>query len=335
MPPLCLAADVGGTKTDAALFRVRGGILDLVRKKRFLSRSYPSIEKLLAEFLREGGETAALASLGVAGVVEEGRAISSNLPWSVDGEAVARALGLARVALLNDVAAAALGLGELEPSGFLPLRGVRPDPSGARALIAAGTGLGEAILPPAPPGKRRAPVLASEGGHADYAPGTPLEADLWRELWAEHGHVSWERVVSGPGLARIHRFLVESGRAPLPERVAKRFTGLDPAAVIAEEGVARTDEGCRAALALFCRAYGAEAGNLALKALATGGLYVGGGIAPKILPKLREGEFLEGFLSKGRLRQTLERIPVFVVLDPDTALLGAARHGADILRGTL
>jgi len=336
-----LAADVGGTKTLAALFALRGERLTLIRERRYASRPAPSVEALLAAFLAEGGERVALASLGVAGAVREGKAESANLPWPVEGEAVARALGLPRAVILNDVAAAALGMNEIGPEGFFPLQAGQPDPQGARALIAAGTGLGQALIPRRPPGtmllagRTAHDVLPSEGGHTDFAPADELEEAFLAELRAAHGHVSWERVVSAPGLVALHDFLVRTGRAELPPRVARRMAEIDPAAVIAEEGTARTDAGCRAALLRFVRAYGAAAGNLALSAMATGGVSVGGGIAPKILPTLAEGPFLEGFRAKGRLRPLMERIPVRVILEPRLPLLGAARRGAELLTGIL
>lgn len=324
MSRLVLAGDVGGTKANLALFEEEGGRLSVVREATLPSPEYPGVTELVRSFL--GAERPPRrACFGIPGPVREGRTVTPNLPWTVDAEEIARALDLPSVTLVNDLQATASGIGELPHESFAALQAGGPNPNGNAALIAAGTGLGEAIL--FRHGRELVPS-ASEGGHADFAPTDEVQVELFRFLAARFGRVSFERVVSGPGLENVYRFLVETGRRKESPSVAARIAKEDPPAVIAETGMKRGDPACADALELFVRVYGAEAGNLALKALASAGLYVGGGIAPKILPKLREGGFLEAFRNKGRLSDLLAGIPVRVILDPKTALYGAARLAA-------
>jgi glucokinase len=330
-----LAGDVGGTKTLLALFERAGpggagggDALVAVREAALPSREFASLEAAVAAFLAAGppGPLEA-ACFGVAGPVVDGRSATTNLPWELEEPALARTLGVARVVLLNDLEATAHGVLALGPEARLTLQPGRAR-RGNLAVIAAGTGLGEALV--VVHGDRLA-VVASEGGHADFAPRTDLEIDLLRRLCEEFGHVSWERVVSGPGLVAIHRFLRDVQAAPEPRWLAERLRQEDPAAVIADTALAGGDPVCGQALALFVSAYGAEAGNLALKAMAVGGVYVGGGIAPRILPRLTDGTFLAAFRDKGRFAGLMETIPVHVVLEPRAALLGAARVARSLL----
>ena len=321
-----LAGDVGGTKANLALVEQEGESLRHLRHSEFRTAEFASLVELVRSFVGSDGPRIDGACFGVPGPVREGKAKGTNLPWSVDAEEVRTVLGIPRLVLVNDLLATARGIGELPGESFAVLQPGRPEPRGARVLIAAGTGLGQAFL--VWDGRRHIPC-PSEGGHADFAPREAVEVELLRHLAERFGHVSVERVVSGPGLQNIFRFLVGTGRCDESPRVRARMEREDRSHVISDEALAGTDRACADALELFVRAYGAEAGNLALKALATGGVYVGGGIAPKILPKLREGPFLDAFRDKGRLSPFLAEIPVLVVLDPKAALYGAIRLAAE------
>lgn len=314
---MILAGDVGGTKTLLALYDAAGGAL---REKIYPSTEFDSLAEILRRFLGEAGsEPLEAACFAVAGPVIEGRSRPTNLPWELDEPALAEVLG-ARVKLVNDLEGAAHGLLTLGPDDLALLQpGIQR--RGNLAVIAAGTGLGEAIVVRAGEGYH---VVASEGGHADFAPRSDLEAALLGYLRREYGHVSYERLLSGPGLQNLYRFLRDSGVAPEPGWLRDRLAEEDPAAVISEVGLAAGHPLCSQALDLFVSIYAAEAGNLALKALALGGVYVAGGIAPKILPKLRDGAFTRAFADKGRLADLMRSLPVRVVLNPHVALIGAA-----------
>lgn len=318
---MILAGDVGGTKTALALFERTPGGVRLVRDAVLLSRSVDALETAIARFLADGPPVVVdAACFGVAGPVVEGRATATNLAWEIGEHALAAAIPAKRVRLLNDLEAAGHGVLQLPDSAFAVLQ------PGARrgdnlALIAAGTGLGQALI--VRDGDRRQ-VIASEGGHADFAPRTELEDDLLVFLRREFGRVSYERVLSGPGLVNIYRFLRETGIAAEAAAVAAAMRADDPAAIITTHGLAGTDALCARALDVFVGVYGAEAGNLVLKALALGGVLIGGGIAPRILPRLAAGGFLAAFRDKGRLARLMADIPVRVVLDPRAPLVGAA-----------
>jgi len=259
--------------------------------------------------------------------VIEGNSKATNLPWELDERRLAEALRVSRVKLLNDLEAAAYGMLQLEPPDLCVMQPGSPH-KGNIAVIAAGTGLGEAIL--YWDGARYHP-MATEGGHADFAPRNDLEIGLLRYLQKEFDHVSYERVLSGPGLFNIYRFLRDSEIAPEPEWLRTRIATDDPSAVISEIGLAGNDPLCTKALDLFCSAYGAEAGNLALKAFAIGGVYIGGGIAPKLLSRLKESTFLHAFSDKGRFSELLRSIEVKVALNLRTPLIGAAHYGLILL----
>lgn len=263
-----------------------------------------------------------VACFGVAGPVIQEKSTVTNLPWELDESKLGEALQVPRVKLLNDLEATAYGVLHLEPADFSVLQpGVKR--KGNIAVIAAGTGLGEAIL--YWDGERHHP-LSSEGGHADFAPRTDHEIELLTYLRREFGHVSYERLLSGPGLFNIYRFLRDSGFAPEPDWLRSRLMQGDPADVISQIGLAREHVLCARALDLFASVYGAEAGNLALKAFAVGGVYVGGGIAPKILPKLQDGTFLHAFCDKGRFAELMQTIEITVSLNPRAPLIGAAHY---------
>lgn len=326
MSRLLLAGDVGGTKTNLAVYAEEGERRVLVRDATLRSADYGSVPDLLRAFLGQEQPAVDCVCLGIAGPVRAARSVAPNLPWIVDAREIEAALGLLRVTLINDLLATARGISELPPESFAVLQEGRADPEGNAAVIAAGTGLGEALLFRSGGSLLPSP---SEGGHAGFAPASDLDVELLRFLSAEFGHVSAERVVSGPGLQNVYRFLTATRRERESPRIRERMAVEDPSAVISEEGLEGTDGACGRALDLWIRAYGAEAGNLALKVLATAGVYVGGGIAPKILPKLREGRFISAFRDKGRLSEVLAEVPVRVILDPKTALYGAAALGAE------
>lgn len=322
---MLLAADIGGTKSNLWLFEQDGARREIRREATLRSAAYADACAVIATFLEDVRVEAAVVA--IAGPVLDGRAATPNLPWLVERQQLARMLRTERVELVNDLVATAYGIAGLDPQMMAVLNPGEPG-DGAIAVIAAGTGLGEAVLLNAGPRRLAVP---SEGGHADFAPGNEIEIELLRYLGSRYGHVSWERVVSGPGLHAIYCFLVESGRGDGNAELAARMAAGDPAAVVAEAAMAQVDPTACRALDVFMRAYGAEAGNLALKVLATGGVYVAGGIAPKILERLRGGRFLRGFTAKGRYAPLLQRIPLKVVLEPRAALFGAAQRAAELL----
>lgn len=319
---MILAGDVGGTKTNLALYSPDDGTFRRGILRSFRSSAYASLEAILEEFLAGQGKVT-LACIGVAGPVNAGRSRLTNLSWAVDQEATRRACGARKVFLVNDLQAMAFSIPFLPTEALATLQEGEPDREGNMAVAAAGTGLGEAFLLRS--GSGYLPV-ASEGGHADFAPRNEREMALLSFLRKEQDRVSTERVISGPGLHGVYRFLREAEeRKEIPE-VEARLLSEDPPKVIASAGVSGRSETCREALRFFAALYGALAGNVALQYVATGGVFLGGGVPPAILSVLAEGEFLKAFRDKGRFRGFLEKIPVKVVLDETAALLGAARY---------
>ena len=318
---MILAGDVGGTNTRLALFSPAGRPGTPAELAIYPSRRYRHLENIVRAFLAGKPRRISAACFGVAGPVKAGVCQASNLAWRVDSRRLAGELGLERVGLVNDLEANAYGIETLGPEDFASLNAGEAEPGGNAALISAGTGLGEAGLHWE--GDHYRPI-ASEGGHCDFAPRDELEMELLRRLRARFARVSYERVVSGPGLCNIYQFLRESGRGAEPGWLAERLKGGDPSAEISRTALERKSELCAKALDLFVAVYGSEAGNLALKFKATGGLYVGGGIAPKILPRLKSGGFMSAFAAKGRLSALLKAIPVRVILNDQAALRGAA-----------
>jgi len=320
--PLILAGDVGGTKTNIGLFDPHLGKFPCIRKATYVSAAHAGLGSIIDGFL--DGERVSGACVGIAGPVIDNRCRTPNLLWEVDGNEVAREHGLPWLLLVNDLVANADGIPVLEPEDLTVLNEADAVEGAPLALVSAGTGLGMSIVPRA---SSRSRPLPSEGGHQTFAPRTPLEARLAARLQRTYGHVSVERVVSGPGLANIFHFLVEEeGIRPDPE-VARRVETGDPGRAIGEAGVAGSCPAAVATLDLFLEAYGAVAGNLALACLARGGVYLGGGIAPRLIPRMADGTFMRGFTGKGRFTDLLSRIPVKVIENPLTALLGAARRG--------
>lgn len=328
---MILAGDIGGTKTVIALYDNSGTELKLVRDATYPSKDHRTLEEILEKFLH--GETVdnlSAGCFGVAGAVIEGKCKTTNLPWQLDEIELAKTIRSLRVKLLNDLEAAAYGMLYLKPDELAPLNPeAQPRKKGNVAVIAAGTGLGEAML--YWDGKGHHP-LASEGGHCDFAPQSDEEIDLLKYLRNKFGgHVSYERMLSGPGFYNIFCFLRDSGRfqqsATLTEKLA---AGGDPSITVTQLGLAGQDPLCVATIDLFARLYGAEAGNLALKCVAVGGVFVGGGIAPKMLAGLKKGAFLEGFTAKGRFTNLMRSLEVNVALNARAPLIGAANYAARI-----
>lgn len=323
-----LAGDIGGTKSNLAIYAVSpSGGLTLVREASQVSHEFGGLEAMLANFLAAGREHVRAAAFGVPGPVVRGRAQITNLPWQVDEHAIARVADCARVRLMNDLETTAYGALFVAVDELLTLNAGTPQP-GNRAVIAAGTGLGQALL--FWDGGRYHPS-ATEGGHADFGPVDDRDLGLLTFLRREHGRVSWERVVSGPGLHNIFRYLDVSLHRPVPSAVRMRMRAEDPSAVIGEAGLNGTCSTCAEAVEMFIRLYGAQAGNLALTAMAVDGIYVGGGIVTKLLPKFVDRVFLDAFTAKDPHCALMQRIPVWVLLNPKTSQLGAAHAALDLL----
>jgi len=323
-----LAGDVGGTKTYLAMYRPRERGFEPVEEARYSTTDFPSLGVLLQAFVEETGQRPTRVVMGVPGPARQLPVRAVNLPWLIDPDELRSALRIEPVHLLNDLEATAYGTRVLQPEDMAVLNEGVEDREGNVAVIAAGTGLGEGGL--CWTGDRYM-AIASEGGHATFAPSDDLQAELWVYLNQRFDHVSWERVVSGPGLASVYDFLRDSGRGTEPDWFAAELKqAKDRSGIISR---AALEERCALAvqsLELFVSLYGAEAGNLALKFMATGGVYVGGGIAPKIVTRLKGSAFMEGFLNKGRMDEPLRAIPVRVILNDKTALLGAAYWGAQL-----
>jgi glucokinase len=316
-----LAGDIGGTKTAMAIVEISGRRLAIQRFRKYPSGRFRSLEEIVAVFLHGRGRVPQAAGFGVAGPVRAGRSRVTKLPWVVDERRLRAEIGIARVRVVNDFVAAALGIPYLKPRQFATLRGGDAELRGPIGLIGAGTGLGQAALAVF---RGRYEPLASQGGHADFGPRNDVEDRLVRFLRKQFGRVSRDRLLSGEGLAHLYDFVKSEGFAPESARVARAFQTEDRASVISRFAMARRDRLCREALRLFVSIYGSEAGNLALQYRATGGLFVAGGIAPKILPALRDPVFLDSFSSKPPMEDLLAGIPVRVVLEPRLPLYGAA-----------
>ncbi len=326
MSDLILAGDIGGTKSNLAFYQGSPDAPETVAEHSYQNQEFAGLDEVVRRFLADTRMTtasAASACFGVAGAVVVGESHLPNLGWQLSETDLARNLGLQSVSLINDLEANALGIATLAPEQFFTLNPGQPGAGGNQALIAAGTGLGMALMLPGSGGWR---VAASEGGHADFAPRNEQEVALWRFLEARFGHVSLERVISGHGLANIHAFLKHSGLVE-PDWLSQRlYTEPDQAAVIAQAGLTGEAAICAQALEVFLSAYGAAAGNLALTALATGGLYLGGGIAPKLIDAFPRSSFMAAFADKGRFAALLREISVQIILEPKCALRGAAAH---------
>jgi len=321
---MILAGDIGGTKTRLAVFPAKGSLHDPLQEAVFASTGYSSLEDMVREFLVRTGQDVEKACFGVAGPVTGGRATLTNLPWRLDEHQLRKVLGFRSVSLINDVLATATAVPHLREECILTLQEGRADPDGNRAVIAPGTGLGEAFMIR---NGMRWQACATEGGHTDYAPRSDEERDLWQFATAMQDHVSYETVCSGPGIALIYRHLRERFPGEESPGLREALAGAaDPTPLIVAEAMLAGEACplCLRTMRLFASILGAEAGNLALKVLATGGIYLGGGIPPRMLPFLKEEGFLRSFAQKGRMSTLMKTIPVRLILEPRAALLGSA-----------
>jgi glucokinase len=319
---MILAGDIGGTKTNVAIFE-QEELGKPLAQRSFPSGKYDSLESIISEFLAEHQTQLTHACFGIAGPVKDGQVKTPNLKWVVNGQALARTLNLERVGLINDLEATAYGIEGLGAAQLHTLNEGQPESGGHRALIAAGTGLGMAGL--FHDGRRYRPI-ASEGGHIDYAPRAAIEHELLNYMRDKiGGRVSYERVLSGPGLFNVYSFLRDHKYGEEPAWLAEEIKAGDGSAVVSQAGLTAKSDLAVKALNLFTDIYGAMAGNLALILKATGGVYVGGGIAPKLIEKLKDGTFMRAFTDKGRMSALVSNIPVRVILDDKAALYGAAR----------
>jgi glucokinase len=318
-----LAGDIGGTRIRFAIIDVQGQRLKPEYEQSLLSRDYASLEPVLEKFAAAAGLPFDAVCLGIAGPVIDGRCIATNLPWKIDAERIRSILSLQSVSLINDLAANALGIRALSEQDFFMVNPGRPNSAGNACIIAAGTGLGEAGM--FWDGQQYQP-FPSEGGHCDFAPATDFDFRLHRFLADRYGHVSWERVVSGMGIVNLFEFLCHENSEPEPQWFVLEKEHGDAASAISNAALREGNPRCVETMRLFLRYYGAEAGNLALKTMASGGVYIGGGIAPKLVQLFGPSNFLEALCAKGRMQSLLQDMPVKVILNDKTALFGAALH---------
>lgn len=318
---IVLAGDVGGTNARLATVELEGGGARVVHHSRYPSRDFPGLAPIVRRFCEEAKATPERACFGIACPVVGDDCSAPNLPWTINARTLAADIGIPRTTIINDFAAIGYGIELLDPSDLTTLQEGVAAPGGCIALIGAGTGLGQGFLTWEGDHYR---VLPSEGGHTDFAPIGELQAGLLTFLRAKFGRVSWERLLSGPGIANAYQYLLASGVAPEQPAVRTEFDAEDPAVVISRHGLAGTDCLSVRALDLFCEILGAQAGNLALTVVATGGVYVAGGIAPRLVDRLTSGGFLAAFRAKGRMKDLLLRVPVHVIMNPQVGLLGAA-----------
>ena len=322
-----LAGDIGGTKTLLQIAECRAGRCRAVRQRRFDSGAYHSLSSIIREFLKEDKQcNLKAACFGIAGPVKQsakGESVKvTNLPWEIHGPDLKRKFKFPGLRLINDFQAVGYGIEALAKKDLVVLQQVRPVRHAPRAVLGAGTGLGQGILIWE---KDHYSPIATEGGHANFAPTNELQLDLARYLLKTHGRTSWELVLSGHGLVDLYAFLKARGEVSETPAVATAMLNGDPAAVITRAALDQNDSLANRALDLFVDIYGAQAGNLALNTGATGGVYIAGGIAPKILSRLTDGRFMRAFLSKGKMRPYVEAIPVQVVINPHVGLIGAVR----------
>jgi glucokinase len=322
---MILAGDIGGTNARLAYFQPQNGHLRLVSERVFPSREHSELGEIVSQFVEDSGTRPDSACFGIAGPVRNGRVETSNLPWVIEQSRLAKQIHLPATLLINDLEASAWGIGALSDGDLVPLNRVQGAAIGNQGVIAPGTGLGEAGL--FWDGTRHH-VFACEGGHTDFGPQGDLQIELLRFLKARFGHVSYERILSGPGLVNVYEFLRDSGSGNESASLAAAMQKGDPAAAISGAALHGEDGLAEKALDLWISVYGAEASNLALKILATGGLYLAGGITPKILSKLTGPIFMQSFLDKGRMEPLVRSMPVYIVTNDKAGLLGAARCAA-------
>lgn len=321
---MILAGDIGGTKVNLAIFQEDRGLLQLQAEAAFASQNYSKFEDILREFVSQAGAAVDVACFGVCGPVSEGRCQVTNLPWVVEVKSLQGILGRDAVWLINDLAAMAASVPFLASADFEVLQEGKECPNGRIAVIAAGTGLGQAFLVPDEKGQYI--ILDSEGGHCDYPPRNQLETELLRFMLKKFERVSIERLLSGSGLFLIYQFINQSNSFSEPEWLTKELREGDPAVAITNNGLHKKNEACLMALELFVTLYGAIAGNLALQLMTRGGVVVGGGIAPKMAEVMKGGLFKEAFLSKGRFRSFVSEVPVKMVVNDRAPVLGAAHY---------
>jgi len=321
---MILAGEIGATRTRLAAFDKEGSRLKVVVEKTYQSQEHGSLSEIIAAFIQAEGLAVHSACLGVAGPVRRGRSKISNLPWVIDSRDLAKQLKLDSVGMINDLEAYAYGIDGLDSKDFVTLNAGSEDAEGNRAVISARTGLGVAGL--YWDGFRHHP-FACEGGHSDFAPRNALEMELLAYLQKKYGRISYERLLSGPGIKNIYDFLRDAHKADEPQWLKDQIGAApDPPAVIsqlAQEGKAAI---CDQTLSIFVSIYGAETGNCALNFLSTGGIFIGGSVAAKIVPKMKDPVFMESFLDKGRMESLLKEIPVTIVLNDDSGIIGAARY---------
>jgi glucokinase, proteobacterial type len=321
-----LAADIGGTKTSLGLFDVRDHKLSLLHEAVFPSKEYVTFQDILSRFMGNDLPTPSVLSVGVAGPVLGDTVKLTNLAWEIDGSALRRDMGIERTVLINDLEATAYGLAGLDPEDIATVYDADGDVYGNMAILAPGTGLGEAGL--FWDGSAYRP-FATEGGHSDFAPQTELDLELLVHLQGVVGMVSWEHVVSGPGIHRIYRFLRDVKGHKEPTWLTENFKfDRDPAAVISHAAMRELDPVCMTTMDLFVGYMAREATSLVLKHKATGGLLLGGGISPRIYPLLREDSFRQRFIRNSRMTELLQQVPIKVILNSKAALIGAAYYGA-------
>ncbi len=319
---MILAGDTGGTKTRLALYEQSQGKLLRRQTETFVSGDFPSLEEIIRTFLSKNHISVKKACFGVPGPIVAGRAQSTNLPWLTDEAHIVRALGIASVKLVNDLVATTSSIPFLSPDDLLTVhQGLPTGRETTFGVLAPGTGLGQAFL--YKQGEQFI-ALPSEGGHADFAPNNEIEIALLKYLLAKFRRVSYERVLCGPGLVNIYNFLKDTGVAAEPPELKKRMAEENPAVVISAAGQSGEFAICVQALDIFASILGAQAGNLVLTMLATGGIYLGGGIPPKISQKLMDGTAVAAYVNKGRLSDFVKAVPLYVIRDDHAALLGSA-----------
>jgi glucokinase len=320
---MILAGDIGATHSRIAAFDADGNKLPLVVEKIYDSQEHGGLTEIISEFVRTEGIPVHSACFGVAGPVRNGKSKISNLPWTIDSRELATQLKLRSVDLLNDLEAYAYGMDALESKDFVTLSEGSEDSEGNTAVISAGTGLGEAGL--VWDGFRHHP-FACEGGHADFAPKSQLEIELLQYLLKKHGHVSYERILSGPGIRNVYEFLRDTHKQEEPEWLRDQIrAAADVPALISQLAAQKKAAICEETMKIFVTVYGSETGNCALKFMSTGGIFIGGSIAAKIVPMMKSDVFMQSFLDKGRMSSLLKDMPVKIVLNDDAGLLGAAR----------
>lgn len=327
-----LAGDIGGTKTNLAIFEVNGTKLESLAEETYPSGEYGSLDEIVAKLVKDQGYTPEWGSFGIAGPVRDGVAKTMNLPWVVDAQKMADEIGFKKVWLMNDLEANAWGISALEENDFFVLNEGKADLGGNASIISAGTGLGQAGL--YWNGERLCP-FASEGGHSDFSPNSDQEIALLQFLkkrYAKDAHVSWERIVSGMGIENIYDFLCEQHGEKTADWLEKEMRAGDKAASISKAAEDSRCPICAETLKLFVHLYGAEAGNQALKIMATSGVYIGGGIAPRNIKQFQNSTFMDSFCAKGRMEQIMRDMPVRIIMNQHTALYGPAIFAASNIK---